>query len=84
MRCRAGIIKWTKEELQAIDRKTRKMIAMNKELHPRSDVARIYVARKKGVRGLISCESCVKKEENNLNWYIKNSDETMSRKVEAL
>ena len=26
---------------------------MNKELHPRSDVARLYVSRKYGGRGLI-------------------------------
>ena len=84
MRYGAGIIKWSKEELQAIDRKTRKIMTMNKELHPRSDVATIYVARKKGGRGLISCESCVKEEENNLSWYIKNSEEIMLRKVEAM
>ena len=84
LRYGAGIIKWSKEELQAIDRKTRKIMTMNKELHPRSDVARIYVARKKGGRGLISCESCVKEEENNLSWYIKNSEEIMLKKVEAM
>ena len=54
MRYGAGIVKWNKEELQAIDRKTRKVMAMNKELHPRSDVARVYVTRKKGGRALIS------------------------------
>ena len=51
----AGTIKWKKEELQEIDRKSRKIMTMNKELHPRGDVARIYVPRKKGGRGLISC-----------------------------
>ena len=63
----AGTIKWNKEKLQEIDRKSRKIMTMNKELHPRSDVARIYVPRKKGGRGLISCESCVRREENNLS-----------------
>ena len=29
-------------------------MTMNKELHPRSDVDRIYVPRKKGGSGLIS------------------------------
>ena len=43
---------------------------MNKELHPRSDVARIYVSRKKGGRGLISCENCNEHEKNNLAWYV--------------
>ena len=48
MRYVAGAIKWNKEELQGIDRESRKIMAMNKELHPRSDLARIYVPRKKG------------------------------------
>ena len=29
-------------------------MTMNKELHPRSDTARIYLSRKKGERGLMS------------------------------
>ena len=56
-------------------------MTINKELHPRSDVARIYVSRKRGGRGLMSCENCVKGEENNLGWYIKNSREIVLRKV---
>ena len=48
MRYGAGTIKWNKEELQDIDKKSRKILTMNKELHPRSDVARICVPRKKG------------------------------------
>ena len=54
---------------------------MNKELHPRSDADRIYVPRKKGGRGLISCESCVRREENSLSWYVRNSEEALLRKV---
>ena len=57
------------------------IITMKNELHPRSDVARIYVPRKKGGRGLISCEGCVKREENNLSWYVRNSEEALLRKV---
>lgn len=81
MRYGARTIKWNKEELQEIDRKSRKIITMNKELLPRSDVARIYVPRKKGGRGLISCESCVRREENNLSWYVNNSGELLLKKV---
>ena len=44
MRYGAGTIKWNKEELQDI-------MTMKKELHPRSDVARVYLSRKKGRRG---------------------------------
>ena len=33
-----GIIKWTKEEVKEMDRKTRKIITMYGGLHPRSNV----------------------------------------------
>ena len=56
-------------------------MTMNNKLHPRSDVARVYVPRKKGGRGLISCESCVRREENNLSCYVRNSEEALLRKV---
>ena len=60
LRYGAGILKWNQNELQEMDRKTRKLMTMNKELHPRSDVARLYVSRKNGGRGLIGCENSVK------------------------
>ena len=69
------------EELQEIDRNSRKIMTINKELHARSDVSRIYVPRKKGGRGVISCDSCVRREENNLSWYVRNSEEALLRKV---
>ena len=72
-----GIVEWTKEDLQKMDRKTRKVMTMNKEFHPKSDTARLYVSRKRGGRGLISCEECVRTEENSLSWYIENSNEEM-------
>ena len=50
---------------------------MNKELHPKSDIARLYVSRKNGGRGLIGCENRVKSEENDLGWYVKNNIEPL-------
>ena len=77
LRYGAGILKWNKNELLEMDRNTRKFMTMNKELHPRSDVARLYVSRKNGGRGLIGCENSVKSEENGLGWYIKNNIEPL-------
>ena len=77
LRYGAGILKWNKNELQETDRKTRKLMTMNKELHPRSDVARLYVSRKNGGRGLIGCESSMKSDENGLGWYVKNNIEPL-------
>ena len=41
----AGIIKWSKEELRALDRKTRKLLTIYRSLHPQADVDRLYVKR---------------------------------------
>ena len=69
------MIGWTKEELQSMDRKTRKVMTMHKD--PGSDTARILVPRKRGGRGLINCEACIRGEENNLG----NGNEVLLRKV---
>ena len=71
----AGIIGWSKEEVRSLDRATRKMMAMKSALHPKGDVDRLYVPRVKGGRGLISCESYVRSEENSLGWSLKNATE---------
>ena len=52
VRYEAGIIMWKKTELESMDRRTRKLMTMNKELHPRGDVARLYVGRKKWWSGI--------------------------------
>ena len=59
MRYGAGILGFNTNELQNLDRKTRKIMAINKGLHQRSDVATMYVSRRRGGRGLKSCECCI-------------------------
>ena len=48
-----------KSELQAIDRKTRKLFTIYGALDPKSDVDRLYIPRKEGGRDLISIKDCV-------------------------
>ena len=79
IRYSAGIIKWTKEELANLDRKTRKIMTMNRNLHPRSSVARLYLKRKDGGRGLISVEECVETESKGLHDYLAGSEEELLR-----
>ena len=50
----AGIVKCTKSQLNEIDRKTNKVMTMNKELHPRS-----YVDD-------VRCKMYMKAEQNSL------------------
>ena len=81
MRYTVGIVKWTKEELEALDRMTRKQLTLYGALHLRSDVDRLYVDRKVGGRGLVSVEDLVKHEEKQLNRYMMNSRETVMQAV---
>ena len=59
LRYSAAFVSWMKSELQAADRKTRKLFIIYRALHPKSDVGRFYIPRKEGGRGLISIEDCV-------------------------
>ena len=65
------------EELRSFDRKSRKLLKVHGTFHPRSDVDRLYLPRGKGGRGLMSCESCVRAEENGIGWYVKNTVEPL-------
>ena len=51
-----GVIKWTREELRRLDVQTRKMMTINRSLHPKSSVPRLYLSRDRGGRGLLSLE----------------------------
>ena len=81
MRYGAGIVKWTKEELEKLDRQTRKIMTMNGALHPKSDFDSLYVARQRGGRGLQSVLETILSEDNSLRWYVKNSQEQLLRAV---
>ena len=47
----------------------RKLMTMHGTLHPKSDADRVDLSREMGGKGLISCEGCIRMEENNLGWY---------------
>ena len=55
----AAFVSGRKSELQAIDRKTRKLFTIYGALHPKADIDRLYIPRKEGARGLIFIEDCV-------------------------
>ena len=60
IRYSAGILDWTMEDLVTMDRRTRKILAINGCMHTWSNVTRLYLSRKVGGKGLISVEECVK------------------------
>ena len=51
-------MEWTKDELANLDRTTQKIMSMNGALHTKSNVARLYLPRKEGGRGLIRLTVC--------------------------
>ena len=59
VRYSAGILKWTQDELKAMDRKKRKIMTVNRMYHPQSDTDRLYIPRMEGGRGLLSIVGCV-------------------------
>ena len=77
LRYRAGIVKWSNEELRSLDRNSRTLLTVHGTFHPRGDVDRLYVPRGKGRKELMSCESCVRAEENGTGWYTKNTVEPL-------
>ena len=47
LRYSAAFVNWKRSELQEIDRKTRKYLTMYGGLHPKADIDRLYLPRKR-------------------------------------
>ena len=70
-----------KNELQATDRKTRKLLTMYRSLHPRANVDRLYWKRKNGGKGLTSVEECVRIEKTSLGFLPERTRTTTTTEV---
>jgi hypothetical protein len=56
-----GIINWHQEELRKLDRKTRKLLTIRGQHHPKAKVDRLYILRKQGGRELSQLEEAYMK-----------------------
>ena len=74
-----GIIDWKISELKKIDTKTR--LNMQKMLHPKADVKRLYIPRKDGGRGLIDVETAFKTATIGLDHYLKHKEGQYPKQV---
>jgi len=81
LRYTAGIINWTVNECAELDRLTRKQMTLFKALHPKADVDRLYVPRRRGGRGLLSILDVVRLEKGALLTYTTRAEEPVLRKV---
>ena len=72
----AGIVSWTKEEMEAVDVKTRKLLTMHRGFHPKSNFQRLYATWKEGGRGLVSVQATIQNETQNIQEYISKMTPT--------
>ena len=77
LRYSAAFVSWMKSELQARDRKTRKLFIIYGALHPKSDVDRLYIPRKEGGRGLTSIEDCIELAIRGLEVHVHGIEERL-------
>ena len=57
IRYSAGVIMWTKEELQNLDRKTRKLLTIYRAFYPKGDKDSLYLSRINGATEVIRAKA---------------------------
>ena len=67
-------LKWTRDELRQMDKRTRRLMTMHKALHPRDDVDRLYVPRKEAGMWLPSIEDSIDTSIQRLEDYIQKHE----------
>ena len=65
-----GIVNLHQKELQKLDWKTRKLLTIHGQHHPKANVDRLYVPRKQGGRGLMQLETAQAVEITKLVEYV--------------
>ena len=73
MRYGFGILKWTKTELDKLDRKIRKLLTENGFHHPKSNTHRLYSSRADGGRGICSTHDCYQQECSSVAKYLEEA-----------
>jgi predicted metal-dependent phosphoesterase TrpH len=63
--------------MQKLDRKTRKMLTIHGQRHPRADTDRLYVSIKEGGRRLMQVEGAYIAETVNLVEYVENKEDQL-------
>lgn len=65
----AGILTWSKTDLELADRSIRTTLTQFGMLHPNSAIERIYLPRKEGGRGMTNLEQACLKEKTNISKF---------------
>jgi iron-sulfur cluster repair protein YtfE (RIC family) len=72
-----GIINWHQEELRKLDRKTRKLLIIHGQHHPKADVDRLYVSIKYRGRRLMQLEEAYIIEITKLMEYVDSTEDPL-------
>jgi hypothetical protein len=78
-----GVIDWNQQELENLDRRTRKMMHAYGAMHPRADTDRLYVQREEGGRGLMNILDTVRYEEQSMIEYIRNKNSSIMSAIQC-
>ena len=81
IRYTAGIINWTEQQIKTLDTNTRKLLTIYGVHHPKADVARLYVRRQEGGRGLGSVRQTIRNEEHAIAYYLNNQQDSLSQSI---
>ena len=76
-----GVIDWKLDEIQDLDRMTRKQLCMNQMLAKKADVDRIYLPCQEGGRSLMNLEKEYKVTMIGLQTYMTNKDDVQIQAV---
>ena len=76
-----NVVNWNLKELKKLDTKIRKQLTCNRRHHPKSDVARLYIPRRRGGRGMIQLELSYKTSTIGLCKYLENTQDWMLKLV---
>ena len=76
-----GVIDWKLDEIQDLDRMTRKQLCMNWMLAKKADVDRIYLPCQEGGRSLMNLEKEYKATMIGLETYMTNKDDVQIQAI---
>ncbi len=74
---------WSVVELRAVDRLTRKILIEHQAHHPKASVARLYLPRRQGGRGLQSLEQIYERETVSAAFYLVNASDSELQAIRA-
>ena len=81
LRYGCGIVNSHEEEMQKLDRKTRKLLTIHGQYYPKADVDHLYVPRKQGRRGLMQSEVAHAVGITKLAEYVDRKEDPVIRVV---